>query len=999
MLPAGMAFSVIGTEVVLSGTPTIFAEPDFVANATINSALVSASLKYVITMNPCLEILTDQNYNVYSNVPTSIGLSIRGYPLACNLFNVSIATTLPNITINQSGLITGRITQAGTAVVNVSGFNTLSNRANIQFSLIPDVVTIVPINPGNTIQKNDSFSLNCSATSRSQQPLTYYTIPEFDGPIGISINRNTGFITGIPRGVSPIPNYTVYASTPQGVLGSTLFRIAFIPDLLTFTAGYGLSNYCYPSDKYLPLIQGREIRQSEYPNDTLGFQSTTRSGDAGIVYIGSNFPAGVTMTLPGTIVGTPSTSGRTTCSVIAASRNGIRGSISLQFDIAPDMLIVTSPLSLDFVGTVGSTMTYSILGYALSQSKIVSYGITGGAGRVSISPGGQLTVVTTTSTQLVSFTITATTLFGTVLTKSATVTVNNSTVGRFISPTGSGLLLLPFGTTYPIQTSPNGFSFTIVGSTDIGTSGSNLTRLTNTAIYPPQIISISAGAQLSIPVRVATNSITPSVVGNPGINRWIQYVPITLTLSATQPSASKVVFAVPNPPNGVLWNPINSTLTRAPNQLTIQDQFTAYASDGFTTAPITIQYSVGAPMYLRLFSAPSAYTNYVKQSAFIKAAVHAIDNTVFLPDALITTQTGPYPVDDVKELVCYGRPAPRAPFVDTEIDFVGLTTTGIGYSFDGINWSNGIGYENTDFAWNGRIWVSYSSGMSIGLLYYSMDGITWTESPSNAGNPYFEYYNVVWNGAIWVAAVFGTTLALYSVDGIRWTPGVFPQGKGDVYVNGGYSCCWTGSQWLLASDVNGTTIYYSTDGITWYPRSSPSLGGYVTGLISTGKECVGTGRGLTGLYSPDGITWTTLAISGNIVCAEAGNGLFVIGLNITQTSTGGLYYSMGGNTWTRVNNTINEAFYMVRYNGNRWVALGEKNIWYSTNGKDWSKVYTFGGDYVNTLSYYKNSWLARDLYSPDGLTWTVIPALIHTNARNYGTGGRELQRPGAAVFR
>jgi hypothetical protein len=647
VVPTGMTFTLSGSNIVLSGTPTVFFDPSFSTTVTAVGTFASTRLNVTLGMRPFLDIVVSPTVQVFCNIPYTasnpmVTASVRGYPIACNSFLLRIGNGL---TVNQSGAIFGTLTTSPLAILDASGFNTLSNTAPIQFNAVQDIVRFNSAPVNYSILQNTNFQSSFFARADSEQPITYTVSPLLDGPVGLTLNPSTGIISGTPRGVSTQSNYRIVATTPFGATASFSISIVTFPDQIDISSSYGLGQYCSPSTSNLPLIQGYPILSTDYSANTLKLLSTTRSGDPIAAYLQASFPAGITLTQDGTLNGTPLVSGNVVGSFVIRSLNGITTSATMQFSITSDTLFLTSPAVTDFLVTIGSNNTYSLSGYVLSKSRITSFGVTGAPAGVSVT-GQQLTILSPTVQAASPFNITATTDKGFVVSVSASLTVNNIGIGSFTSPTSGQNIILPFGSAFPIVTEPNN-TFTVTGSPDVAISGSNLIRTTTREIYPPQLITIRT-VNKSIAARLSTRALSPFITGG---TRWTQYVPIdTITLSAA--STSRVGFTVPTPPNGILWNPIASVLTNGPCNLTIQDSFTAYATDGFMTRSITIPYSVVAPVYLRIFSAPSAYTNYVKQRAFINAAVHAIDNTAFLPDGLITTQTGPYPPDAVKDVIC-----------------------------------------------------------------------------------------------------------------------------------------------------------------------------------------------------------------------------------------------------------------------------------------------------------------------------------------------------------
>jgi hypothetical protein len=375
----------------------------------------------------------------------------------------------------------------------------------------------------------------------------------------------------------------------------------------------------------------------------LQFQASAASGGGIAGFFASGLPPGISLSTEGVLSGNPTVHGDFSSTITVRSFNGITTTATLNFAIARDILFL--PLNTDFVVDYESTSVYSLQGYALSGSQIVSYSVSGAPIGVTVATG-RISIVAVSYQTVTPFTITATTEAGDILTKAATLTVNNPRVGKFVSPTG--FLLLPSGSTCPIVTMPSGFTFSVSGSSDVGVIDSTLVRTSETAIYPPQLVTITADVNLAIPLRISTQLIRPLVEST---YRWIQYVPIDIQFTSDGVPGN-VSYTIPNPPFGTRWNPISSTLTGSPTQLTILDSFMVYATDGFTTIAFPVHYSIATPAYLRTFSAPSSYTNYTKQRAFINAAAHAVNGIAYLPDPMIASQTGPYPIDTFKDTIC-----------------------------------------------------------------------------------------------------------------------------------------------------------------------------------------------------------------------------------------------------------------------------------------------------------------------------------------------------------
>ena len=80
------------------------------------------------------------------------------------------------------------------------------------------------------------------------------------------------------------------------------------------------------------------------------------------------------------------------------------------------------------------------------------------------------------------------------------------------------------------------------------------------------------------------------------------------------------------------------------------------------------------------------------------------------------------------------------------------------YSYDGINWEGlGIIFKTQNerlnaVKWNGEIWVAVGKSNTTAIIGYSMDGLNWTQV---AGNPFGNDNQIAvdleWNGEKWLA--------------------------------------------------------------------------------------------------------------------------------------------------------------------------------------------------------------------------------------------------------
>ncbi len=207
------------------------------------------------------------------------------------------------------------------------------------------------------------------------------------------------------------------------------------------------------------------------------------------------------------------------------------------------------------------------------------------------------------------------------------------------------------------------------------------------------------------------------------------------------------------------------------------------------------------------------------------------------------------------------------------------------YSDDGISWSAATHQAafsaramHTSLVFSNQMWViggvTYDSGAYhfFNDVWYSADGVTWTQATANAGfSPRSSHSSVVFDNKMWVIAGQGSWSALkndiwFSADGITWTQAT--ANAGFASRSGHTSIVFDNKMWVIAGEDSSYTlkndVWYSVDGVTWTqatanagfsPRSSHSS------VVFDNKMWVIAGQNESGClsdawYSTDGVTWT-----------------------------------------------------------------------------------------------------------------------------------------------
>ena len=650
--------SLVGSRFTLSGTPTSFIDVSSGLQGVLRPSFSNIGPPLTITfqMNPVLLFEPASNLTFYCNVPyTSANpmatYSAQYYPSYVNpTYTWSLSTPITDLSLTVStGRLYGTLSNlSNVADITVTSMN-LSKTARVTLSALLDSVTVTGLSSYTAIQNTPilDLSFRASSSSGNADPLSfvYSSTPAFS-TYGTPLLPD-GSVRGTPRITLSEQQVTVTAINAQGIVGSTTLSFQILPDVITISQSRGLG--ATTSSSPLVVIQGRDIT-FDIPGTTRSYFATVSSGN-GPIY-SSDVSNGFVLSREGVLTGVPLLAGDQSFSVLTTIAYGNTfASDTLYIRAISDEVILDSPASTDFVIPLGSVSNVQLRGALFSGSAISGYSLSGNVGgAVSITSAGLLTLSSTTVQEATPFVILATAADSGVQSPiHSTLTINNPALGSFVTPSVPTIIYFSnVSDSFALQTSPS-YTLTLSGGAGFTLSGSNLIRTSLSEIYTPVPAVLQATNGLAMPVQLATRSLQLRPLGP---YNWIEYAQIDPIVVQTVPWSMSTYFAVPSIPPGLTWNALTGTLTGSSRELTIGSSFRIYATDGNVSTYLDVPYTSRAPAYLRGFSSPSAFTNYVKQLAIVNSAYHAIDRTAVLPEQLIASQTGEYPSDISKDVIC-----------------------------------------------------------------------------------------------------------------------------------------------------------------------------------------------------------------------------------------------------------------------------------------------------------------------------------------------------------
>jgi hypothetical protein len=261
-------------------------------------------------------------------------------------------------------------------------------------------------------------------------------------------------------------------------------------------------------------------------------------------------------------------------------------------------------------------------------------------------------------------------------------------------------------------------------------------------------------------------------------------------------------------------------------------------------------------------------------------------------------------------------------------------------STDGTSWSTSYSVFATTLSKlyyiRGR-WYALGDDSAGTSLKYSTDGASWT-----ATGPNYMYANTIaYSGSLYMV---GTSLGnIYtSTDGITWSL------RASAIMAQINTLLYTGSRWIAA----GTTIAYSDDnGSSWTAATGSLPTSPVESLAKNSNVIVAGGNGSLSYSTDDGSSWTTATVtfSGPVHSIVWNTVYFIAG----GSDASPVRYSRDGRTWT-ASSGITAEVTSIFWTGAKTYATTATTVYESTDyGRTWTTIATqpiLGGQNT-TISY------------------------------------------------
>jgi hypothetical protein len=347
----------------------------------------------------------------------------------------------------------------------------------------------------------------------------------------------------------------------------------------------------------------------------------------------------------------------------------------------------------------------------------------------------------------------------------------------------------------------------------------------------------------------------------------------------------------------------------------------------------------------------------------------------------------------------------------------GYFTNDIWYSTDGVNWTQATAnagwsarQTHTSVVYDNKMWVMGGADIMRNYkndVWYSMSkgNMDWTQATANAGwSARVRHRSVVYDNKIWVIGGYDGSYGgsckndvWYSTDGVSWT---------QATANASWSArayhttvVFDNKMWVIGGWMGGSNrindVWYSTNGINWI-RATANAGWSArylhTSVVYDNKIWVMGGYDGNHKndvwYSSDGVNWTQATANAgwsarvSYTSVVFDNKMWVMGGYDGGGYRNDVWYSTNGVNWTQATASAGWSarndHTSVEFNNKLWVMGGTagagflNDVWYSSDGVNW------------TQATANAQWPARYLHAStvsDNKMW-VLGGWYNANMRN-----------------
>jgi len=561
-LPAGL--SINSTTGVISGTPAVLATASYNTVTATNSG-GSTTFSVSITVNDIIPSglsYTATNIFTKNTVIANLNPSVSGGAVT----TYSVSPALPaGLSINNS---TGAISGTPTALATASNYMVTATNSGGSAMFVVSI-TVNDIIPGGLNYSTPNvYTIGTTITSLSPSisggaVTTYSVSPSL--PAGLSINIETGVISGTPTALATVANYTVTATNTGG---SATFAVSItVNDIIPSGLNYTTPNV-YTKGTVITSI------------------NPTVSGGVVTDYsVSPSLPAGLTISsTTGVISGTSAVPATASSYTVTATNSGGSTTFAVSItvnDIIPGGLSYPTPN----VYTKGTTIP--TINPTVSGGVVTSYSVSPAlpAGLSMSSTTGAIRGTPTILATVANYTVTATNSGGSA-TFAVSITVNDIIPGGLNYPTPN--VFTKGAVITSISPSVSGGAVTdysVSPSLPAGLSISNTTGIISGA---PAVLATSAsytvtannsGGSATFAVSITVNDIIPSGLNYSTPNVYTNGKAITSLIPTVSGGAVTDYSVSPALPAGLSINSTTGLISGTPSILSTAAIYTVTATN------------------------------------------------------------------------------------------------------------------------------------------------------------------------------------------------------------------------------------------------------------------------------------------------------------------------------------------------------------------------------------------------------------------------------------